>query len=93
MEKKTIVATLENFDGLSELVASKLKKKRYFKDQAFEVVELKDGVAVIKSARFGETDTFEVGLENLRFFEKFGDDYKVYEPTEEEKSSPKEKCE
>ena len=93
MEKKVIVATLENFDGLPESVASKLKTKRYFQDQAFEVKELKDGVVVIKSTRFGETDSFEVSLENVRLFEKLGDDYKVYEPTEAEKGSAKEKSE
>ena len=93
MEKKSIVATLENFNGLPESVASKLKEKRYYKDQAFEVVEIKNGVVVIKSTRHGENDTLEVSLENVNLFERFGDDYMVYKPTEEEVASAKEKSE
>ena len=93
MGKKVIVATLENFDGLAEAVAENLKAKRYYQDQAFDVVAIKGDTVVIKSARHNEKDTFEVNLNNVRLFEKLGDDYKVYEPEIEETSTIKEKGE
>ena len=93
MEKKEIVATLVSFDGLSESMVAKLKEKGYYKDQTYEVKEIKNGVVLMKSTRYGEKDTFEVGLENVNLYERFGDDYMVYKPTEEETAIAKEKSE
>lgn len=85
---KTILATLESFEGLPADVVEKLKQQAYANDQIFEVkkIELANGSyrvwieAVSKSGK----SSFMVNAENVNLYERYDDDYKVYNPLEDQ---------
>ena len=93
MVKKNIVATLANYDGLPSAVVDKIKEKRYYPDQVFDVKQINGNKVVIRSSRYDEQDEFEVGMDNVRLFKKLGDDYMVYNPQKQAEPASNEKGE
>ncbi len=95
---KEILATLENYNGLPEDMVKRLESMPFANDHVFEVkkIELANGSykVVIEATVRGEKTSFIVDSKNVNLYEKYDDDYKVYNPSKDaELNAQKEKGE
>ena len=95
---KTILATLENYNGLSADMVKRLEGMAFTPDHVFEVknIEIANDTYKVRievDVR-GEKVSFIVDSKNVNLYEKYDDDYKIYKPFEDpELNNQKEKGE
>ncbi len=85
---KIILATLENYEGLPADVVEKLQNSSFANDQIFDVkkIELANGsykVVIETESKKGKS-SFMVNAENVNLYERYDEDYKVYNPLEDQ---------
>ena len=95
---KLILATLENYDGLPADMVERLKGLAYTSDHIFEVKKIEIAnetykVCIEVDVR-GEKVSFIVDSKNVNLYERYEEDYKVYNPFDDpEVNNQKEKGE